>query len=383
MKNLGLLIICILITACGKDVINEKSSFNIFEKQSIKFKASSEDTDNQIITLGSGRLVLKKVRLPLENDYLNANAKITLVSTGDPWDKSGSFFMIPAQSEYLMQDLADDNAEFPGIKKFTNHKKAFYPPLELLRFITPFGVGYFNTQECCEKLKPVYIARWEDDISWNEDISHLLPVLKGEILFGVFIDTWSDKGWEIEVSIEFSEPGYYKKPKSQNIVSLINTTPFAPGQNGYDQFDAKPLTASFELEEDADEVMLYYLTTGHGGHGTGDEFVKKTNVISLNNQVIKEFIPWRDDCASYRRFNPSSGVWTETTKWKGEEIEERIASSDYSRSGWCPGSKVTPKKISLGKLAKGRHEVTVYIPNAQITTETEFNFWNVAAYIIY
>ena len=55
MKNLGLLIICILITACGKDVINEKSSFNIFEKQSIKFKASSEDTDNQIITLGSGR----------------------------------------------------------------------------------------------------------------------------------------------------------------------------------------------------------------------------------------------------------------------------------------------------------------------------------------
>ena len=164
---------------------------------------------------------------------------------------------------------------------------------------------------------------------------------------------------------------------------MINTTPFAPGQNGYDQFDAKPLTASFELEEDADEVMLYYLTTGHGGHGTGDEFVKKTNVISLNNQVIKEFIPWRDDCASYRRFNPSSGVWTETTKWKGEEIEERIASSDYSRSGWCPGSKVTPKKISLGKLPKGRHEVTVYIPNAQKTTETEFNFWNVAAYIVY
>ena len=48
--------------------------------------------------------------------------------------------MIPAQSDYLMQDLADDDAEFPGIKKFTNHKKAFYPPLELLRFITPFGV---------------------------------------------------------------------------------------------------------------------------------------------------------------------------------------------------------------------------------------------------
>ena len=164
---------------------------------------------------------------------------------------------------------------------------------------------------------------------------------------------------------------------------MVNTTPFAAGQNGYDQFGKAPLVTSFDLEEDKDEVFLYYLTTGHGGHGTGDEFVKKTNIVSLDNQVVAEFIPWRDDCASFRRFNPSSGVWTEKTEWKGEEIEERIASSDYSRSGWCPGSKVSPKKISLGKLKKGRHELSIFIPNAQVTTETEFNFWNVAAYITY
>ena len=72
-----------------------------------------------------------------------------------------------------------------------------------------------------------------------------------------------------------------------------------------------------------------------------------------------------------------------TASAKGEEIEERIASSDYYRSGWCPGSKVSPKKISLGKLKKGRHELSIFIPNAQVTTETEFNFWNIAAYIAY
>jgi hypothetical protein len=383
MKNLRFLIIILLITSCNTDAIDDDITFSIFKKQTIRFHASSEDIDNQVITLGSGRLVLKKISLPEKNDYLKASAKIRLVSAGDPWDKSGSFFIIPADSDYLIQDLAKDKAEFPGIKKFSNNNKDYYPPLELLRFITPFGVGYFNTQECCEKLKPVYIPKWEDDISWDEDISHLMPVLRGEVLFGIFIDTWSDKGWEIDVDLDFSKPGYYKQLQSQNIVSLVNTTPLAPGQNGYDKFATKPLTASFELKEDVNEVVLYYLTTGHGGHGTGDEFVKKTNVISLNNQIIDEFIPWRNDCAAYRRFNPSSGVWTETTEWNGKEIEERIASSDYSRSGWCPGSKVTPKKINLGKLKKGMHEISIFIPDAQITTETEFNFWNVAAYITY
>ena len=388
MKNLKFLII-FLIISCSNVSIDDEISFDIFEKQSIRFQASSEE-DNKSIRLDSGRLVLKKIQLPEKNNYHHANAKVSLVSEGDPWDKSGSFFIVPTSSDYSVLDLAnksfptsDKTETFTGIQKFVTEDGTYYPPLELLRFITPFGVGYFNTQDCCEKLKPVYIAKWEDNISWNEDISHLLPILKGEVLVGIFIDTWSDKGWGIDVELEFSGPTYKKQTQNQTIISLVNTTPFTVGQNGYDQFGKAPLVTSFDLKEDEDEVFLYYLTTGHGGHETGDEFVKKTNIISLNNKVVAEFIPWRDDCASYRRFNPSSGVWTEKTEWKGKEIEERIASSDYSRSGWCPGSKVSPKKISLGKLKKGRHELSIFIPNAQVITDTEFNFWNVAAYLAY
>ncbi len=388
MKNLKFLII-FLIISCSNERIDTEISFDIFEKQSIRFQASSEE-DNKSIRLDSGRLVLKKIQLPEKNNYHHANAKVSLVSEGDPWDKSGSFFIVPTSSDYSVLDLAnksfptsDKTEAFKGIQKFVTEDGFYYPPIELLRFITPFGVGYFNTQDCCEKLKPVYIAKWEDNISWNEDISHLLPILKGEVLVGIFIDTWSDKGWGIDVELEFSGPTYKKQTQNQTIISLVNTTPFTVGQNGYDQFGKAPLVTSFDLKEDEDEVFLYYLTTGHGGHETGDEFVKKTNIISLDNEVVAEFIPWRDDCASYRRFNPSSGVWTEKTEWKGEKIEERIASSDYSRSGWCPGSKVSPKKISLGKLKKGRHELSIFIPNAQVITETEFNFWNVAAYLAY
>ena len=120
----------------------------------------------------------------------------------------------------------------------------------------------------------------------------------------------------------------------------------------------------------------------------------KIGIFKSKGRIIKESLskyrsPFQRDrdriihCASFRRFNPSSGVWMTEAEWKGEIIEERIASSDYSRSGWCPGSKVTPEIIELGKLEKGEHSITISIPEAQITTEEFFNFWNISAYIIY
>ena len=84
--------------------------------------------------------------------------------------------------------------------------------------------------------------------------------------------------------------------------------------------------------------------TGHGGHSGGDEFVQKRNIISVDGKEVLNFIPWRDDCASFRRFNPATGVWLikRLASYIGEkgytekEVEEPLASSDFSRSNWCP-----------------------------------------------
>ena len=67
-------------------------------------------------------------------------------------------------------------------------------------------------------------------------------------------------------------------------------------------------------------------------------------------------------------------------EWKGVIIEERIASSDYSRSGWCPGSKVTPEIIELGKLLKGEHSISISIPEeTSIPIAIEPTHMNMAA----
>ena len=84
------------IVSCSQDEIVTDKTFTIFEDQKILFDAGLINNDTEIIrTLGSGRVVLKKIELPETDNFHRAKAIITLKSTGDPWDKSGSFFLLP------------------------------------------------------------------------------------------------------------------------------------------------------------------------------------------------------------------------------------------------------------------------------------------------
>ena len=138
-------------------------------------------------------------------------------------------------------------------------------------------------------------------------------------------------------------------------------------------------------------MRLKYIVTGHGGHSGGDEFVQKRNILSVDGKEVYSFIPWRDDCASFRRFNPATGVWLikrlaayiSEDGYKTKEVEEPLASSDLSRSNWCPGSDVVPEEIELPDLKAGKHTFTVSIPEAQPVNKDELNHWLVSAYLVW
>ena len=103
--------------------------------------------------------------------------------------------------------------------------------------------------------------------------------------------------------------------------------------------------------------------------------------ILLDGDTLKSWTPWRNDCARHRRFNPTSGFWPSTYVVDGDTLEERIASSDLSRSNWCPGDQVDPLRLPLGTLAAGDHTLEIAIPGAQAWTDSTYNFWNIAAWI--
>ncbi len=391
MKNLLLLTFSLLTLWVNAQ--NPKT-VNIFKDALINFSDKSTAAAD-VIRLQSGRLLIKKVHVPQYKKGTDVSIEITLRSNGDPWDKSGSCFVFKnediinviqvGQGTKKLPSESGVNNDYHGIKATPTYDL----PIEVLRFMTPFGVGYFSDEEKNPRVKrsrPVYIPKWEDKVVWREDVSQLESLLTGTFYIGVWIDTWTDKGYLVDVSLTYSGR---ERPKKV-VTPLVNTLYYVNGQKIPDLFSKTSLYHEITLNKGLKNAELYYITTGHGGHSGGDEFIKINNTVLFNGKKVMDFIPWRDDCASFRRFNPSSGVWTkqDTASVYNENfqrvekvIEERLASSDLSRSNWCPGSLVSPEKASLGNLLKGKHTLEIKIPATTNVGEQQ-NHWLVSSYIV-
>ncbi len=353
-----------------------------------------------IIRLVNGRIILKKINVPHYERNVKVDVKVRIASNGDRWDKSGSCFVLPRQSAINLMTIAQGKAKFPEIDstKLENligvvAGKDYKPTVELLRFMTPFGVGHYssNTDSLSSRRRPVYIPKWEDHVEWQQDVTDLYSLLEDEAYVGVFIDTWTGEGYTASVQIDFKEsPTTCDKLVRRHVEPLVNTVYYI-GQSYPDIFSRKPLSTTFNLPKNARNVRLKYIVTGHGGHDGGDEFVPKENILSVDGKEIFRFTPWRDDCASFRRFNPATGVWLEkrTAAYISEngyaekEVEEPVASSDFSRSNWCPGSDVVPEEVALGNITAGQHTFTVDIPKAQPIDGDKMNHWLVSAYLVW
>lgn len=401
------LFVAMNIYAAGHKELPAKGDLNlaVFNKENIHFAPDmypnyAEADANGVIHLVNGRIILKKIQIPDYQRDVTVSVKVTLASNGDRWDKSGSCFVIPKHSAINLLSIAQGKKKFPEIDSLKLENmvgivpgKDYLPTIELMRFMTPFGVGHFseNDDSLSSKRRPVYIPKWEKCVQWEQDITDLYSALKGEVYVGIFIDTWTKEGYVASMELKIKEtPVTCEKLVRRHVEPLMNTVYYI-GQTYPDIFARKSVSTDFVLPENAKNVRLKYIVTGHGGHEGGDEFVQKRNILSVDGKEVYSFIPWRDDCASFRRFNPATGVWLikrlaayiSEEGYKTKEVEEPLASSDLSRSNWCPGSDVTPEEISLKDLKAGKHTFTVSIPEAQPASGNELNHWLISAYLVW
>ena len=208
---------------------------------------------------------------------------------------------------------------------------------------------------------------------------------------GIFIDTWTTEGYIASMTVDVDESGLAYDPLPCRHVETLMNTVYYIGQEYPDIFARKDVSLDFDIPQGARDVRLKYIVTGHGGHSGGDEFVEKQNIVSVDGVPVLDFVPWRTDCASFRRFNPATGVWLRkrlasyiTEKGYSEkEVEEPLASSDLSRSNWCPGSDVIPEEVALKDIQPGHHTLTVSIPEAAEVDGNKLNHWLVSAYLVW
>lgn len=377
----------------------------VFDKTPVCFRPDSfpnytPANADGVIRLVNGRIILKKITLPDYKRDVDVTLKVTVASNGDRWDKSGSCFVLPKESVINLMNIAEGKKAFPAVDSTKYEKmigivpgKDYVPTLELMRFMTPFGVGYYSSDNdsLSSKRRPVYIPKWEKCVTWVQDITDLYPVLEKEAYVGIYIDTWTAEGYVASMELDVKESKITCDVMPERRVKPLMNTVYYIGQTYPDIFSRKDVVMDFDMPEAARNVRLKYIVTGHGGHSGGDEFVEKRNIVSVDGKEVLNFIPWRDDCASFRRFNPATGVWLipRVAAYIGDkgyttkEIEEPLASSDLSRSNWCPGSDVMPEEAVIGDLSAGKHSFKVSIPEAQQVDGNKLNHWLVSAYLVW
>ncbi|AOW10292.1 peptide-N-glycosidase F-related protein [Flavobacterium gilvum] len=394
MKNKFVKVI-LLVLAFANNVTAQK--IEIFDQVRVNFEESRKDfssDNNGYIYFGGGQYVFKKVTFPKQKLNTKAELSVTVISGGDRYDRAGSIYVLPVDKNNSLEDVVKNKKfasnEFTKIKTVVPEGN-FGPTVELMRFMTTFGVGFFSNDSL--KRKPVYIPYWEKEVKWKEDISQFSTLLQGEVWIGVHIGNYTKGGHIVSASVNLT-PSELSCDVAKNkvVVPILNTDPFGTNQGNDELFAYKDFQVEFNLPKGAKNAKLYYITTGHGGHSEGDEFVKKQNIAKIDDKKVIDFIPWRDDCASFRRFNPGTGVWLkkrvapyiqeETGTYTTKEIEEPIASSDLSRSNWCPGSNVQPMVVPLD-LKAGKHTAVFSIPEAQKNANGTSNHWMVSSYIVY
>jgi GLPGLI family protein len=350
------------------------TTISIFKEEIINFSDASKSNDS-IMRLANGTIILRKVLIPNIVKGSQVFMEVTEQSNGDAYDRTGSVFLIPTHKKNsFLEGLQNgvkalpvyDNGNgksYQGIAATENYS----PLLELMRFFTPFGIKQYNTITLKDKI-------WEERVNYRQDISELTAALSGqEVYIGTFIGNYDKGGHKVNVSLTIHPEEEVVVTKPTEVIPLFNTTNVMEmaGQEYGTLFNSdKGLVVTFTLNKDMKNARLRYITTGHGGWENGDEFVPKRNSIYLDEKEVFHFTPWREDCGSYRLYNPASG-----------NFPNGLSSSDYSRSNWCPGTSTNPIYVELGNLKAGTHSLQVKIPQGA-NEGPSFSSWNVSGVLL-
>ena len=346
---------------------------------------------DSVLHYAGGTLALKRISLPKLPAHYQTFLELHQRSNGDAYDRTGSVFVIPGAQNNLKPNFFDginnhpdslpafighDGERYQGILPGISHLHQYYissfvyePPVELMRFFTPFGVGQFNDRVQIDGLD------WQDEAYYKQEVTDLASLLQGEVWIGIWIGNYDKGGHTVTLDIK-SYPGDTDPRLPESAISqprsLFNTCNVLEmaGQNYGKLFGTDSLKVQFGIYDTTVSYSLRYIATGHGGWDGGDEFNPKTHTILIDGKPLFTHTPWRSDCGRYREWNPVSGNF-----WNG------LSSSDFSRSGWCPGTATQPVYFTLPKLSRGSHTLTVVIPQGEPQAGS-FSHWCVSGLLL-
>lgn len=339
----------------------------VFTQARLNFSDETKSNDT-LISLRKGIAQIKKLRFPRLAQGDQIFLDVTQRSLGDAYDRTGTVFIVPASKVKLENGILSYIGEDTRLQNQAIASDKYIPNVELMRFFTSFGAGLDKPEGYQIKGK-----QWHKENFYRQEITDIASLLSDqEIYVGIQIENYDKNGHLVDVNmtIHHDDESQAALPK---VLSLFNTVDVLnpKGNELIDLFKSpEGLKMEFTIEKTLKNARIRFITTGHGGWGNGDEFLRKNNSLLLNGEKIFSIVPWREECGSYRMQNPVSG-----------NFSSGLSSSDLSRSNWCPGTITNPYYIDLGTILPGNYTLQLLIPQGE-DEGSSYSQWNVSASLI-
>lgn len=140
-----------------------------------------------------------------------------------------------------------------------------------------------------------------------------------------------------------------------NLLPLLDSNEL----NNYNNTDLAGQTVrlvNFNVSQSTDNAKFFIISTPHGANTNGEEYVRRENLVSLDNAQVLTFTPGGKSCEPYRMYNTQGngiyGTTVKTTAWW------------TSWNNWCPGDSVPIRSFTSTTLTAGNHILKYEVPSA-------------------
>lgn len=129
--------------------------------------------------------------------------------------------------------------------------------------------------------------------------------------------------------------------------------------NNYNNTDEPGETVrlvNFNLAQSTNNAKFFIVSTPHGANTNGEEYVRRQNFISLDDNLVLTFTPGGTSCEPYRMYNTQgNGIYGTSPK---------PATWWTSWNNWCPGDAVPVRSFTVASLSAGNHAIRYDVPTA-------------------
>jgi Peptide-N-glycosidase F, C terminal/Peptide-N-glycosidase F, N terminal/Secretion system C-terminal sorting domain len=140
-----------------------------------------------------------------------------------------------------------------------------------------------------------------------------------------------------------------------NLLPLLDSNELN-NYNNTDQAGQTVRLVNFNLTQSANNAKFFIVSTPHGANTNGEEYVRRQNFISLDNNQVLTFTPGGISCEPFRVYNTQAngiyGTSVHSTSWW------------TSWNNWCPGDAVPIRSFTAASLSAGNHTLKYEVPSA-------------------